>query len=268
MRARSLVLVLVSCSAVAMGSCGDDGGGDGLSDEEQTYADAWAATLADADEEDLQFTDEEAACLGDAIMAELGVEPFEEAGVEADEINRDGEDDDSPGEVLGAGVVSESQADAVLDAWSECADLSAALAGSLATEFDLDDDARECVAQGIEDQDLARNGYRASFTTDDDRPPDDVLQDLLAVVEDCGGTISAALTESIADAISADGTLTPEQATCVAQGVVDGLGPDRLLELSASGDFEDASPEVQAELGEALAAAAGACDVPPDALGG
>ena len=207
--------------------------------------------------------------MGEAVMAELGVEPFEEAGVEADEINEDGEDDDSPGEVLGSGVVSDSQADAVLDAWSQSADLSAALAGSLATEFDLDDDARECVAQGIDDQDLARDGYRASFTTDGDTPPADVLQDLLTVVEGCGGGAGAeeALTESIAESFAEDGTLTAEQATCLAQSVVDDLGTDRLLEVG-SGDFEDASPEMQAELGEALAAAAAVCDVPLNALGG
>ena len=274
MRVRSLLVVVVTCSAILGFACGDDGGGDdgyagGLSDEEQTYADAWAETLSDGDADDVQFSDEEATCLGEAVMAELGVEPFDEAGVEADEINRDGEEDDSPGEVLGAGVVSDSQADAILDAWTECADLAAALAGSLATEFDLDDEARECVAQGIEEEDLARDGYRVSFTSDDDTPPDDVLQELLAVVEGCGGTaVSDALTASIADALSADGTLTPAQATCLAQAVVEDLGADRLLALSGSGDFEDAPADVQAELGQALAGAAGVCDVPLDALGG
>ncbi len=124
------------------------------------------------------------------------------------------------------------------------------------------------MAQGIEDQDLARNGYQASFTTDEDTPPDDVLQELIALVEDCGGTaVTDALTESIAESLAADGTLTAEQATCVAQGVLDALGADRMLELSGSGDFDDASPEVQAELGEALAAAASVCDVPLNTLG-
>ena len=91
---------------------------------------------------------------------------------------------------------------------------------------------------GIEEQDLARNGYQASFTTDEDTPPDDVLQELIALVEDCGGTaVTDALTESIAESLAADGTLTAEQATCVAQGVLDALGADRMLELSGSGDF-------------------------------
>ena len=62
-RARSLLFIISSFSVVAVVSCGDDGS-DGLSDEEQTYADAWAATLADAEQEDPQFTAEEAACLG------------------------------------------------------------------------------------------------------------------------------------------------------------------------------------------------------------
>src|ERR671913_945666 len=116
MRSRLLSPVIL-CSVLALGACGSDGGEEGLDEDEQAYADAWSATLADGDEDDIQLTEGEADCMGDAVMAELGVEPFEEAGVEADEINQDGDDDDSPGEVLGDGVVSEDQANAVLDVW-------------------------------------------------------------------------------------------------------------------------------------------------------
>ena len=57
--------------------------------------------------------------------------------MEAEEINQDGEDDDSPGEVLGDGVVSEEQANVVLDVWEGCADLPACRRASVAAEFDL-----------------------------------------------------------------------------------------------------------------------------------
>ena len=32
------------------------------------------------------------------------------------------------------------------------------------------------MAEGLEEQDLVRMGYLASFTTDEDTPPDDVLE--------------------------------------------------------------------------------------------
>lgn len=269
MRIRTLIAVAV-CSGLAVAACGSDGGDEGLDDEEQAYADAWSETLADGDEEDIQLTDGEASCMGDAVMAELGVEPFEDAGVEVDEINEDGDDDDSPGEVLGDGVVSDEQANAVLDVWEGCADLPDALAGTVAAQFDLDADARACVADGLEQQDLVRKGYVASFTTDEDTPPDDVIQALTDLVEGCGGSTAteAQLVESIASSLAADGTLDDDDATCIAEQLVDDVGADRLMELTGSGDFEDAPPEVQAEIGTALSTAAGACDVPLAALGG
>jgi hypothetical protein len=264
-----LIAVLLAGCLFALGSCGDDDGDEGLSDEEQAYADAWAATLADGDQDDVRFSDEEAACMGDAVMAELGVEPFEEAGVEADEINADGEDDDSPGEVLGDGVVTDAQADAVLDVWDGCADLPAALTASIATEVDLDDEAQECVADGIEERGLAREGYTASFTTDEDEPPEEVLQELFALVDDCGSSAGTdALAESIAETLAADGSLTDEQAACIAREVVADVGRDRLLEVGGTGSFEEAPPEVQAEIGQAVSRAAGACDVPLSAFEG
>ena len=65
MRARSLLFIVAAFSAAAVTSCGSDDGGEGVSDEEQTYADAWAATLADGDQ-DTEFADDEAACMGEA----------------------------------------------------------------------------------------------------------------------------------------------------------------------------------------------------------
>jgi hypothetical protein len=269
MRSR-LLIPLVLASVLVLGACGSDGGEEGLDEDEQAYADAWSATLADGDEDDIQLTDGEADCMGDAVMAELGVEPFEEAGVEADEINQDGDDDDSPGEVLGDGVVSEDQANAVLDVWEGCADLPDAFAGSVATEFDLDDEGRACVTEGLEEQDLVRKGFLTSFTTDDDTPSDDVVEALIDLVGECGGSTATddQLVESIASSLSEDGSLDQDDATCIAEQVVDDIGADRLIELTGAGDFADAPPEVQAEIGAALSTAAGACGVPLDALGG
>lgn len=279
MRARSALAVLL-CTSFALVACGGDdgggsaGGGDGLSDAEQEYADAWAGTLEDGDETSVQVTSDEAACMGEAIMAELGLAPFEEAGVEAADINQDGDEDDSPGEVLGTGVVSEAQADAILDEWEDCADLAEAFAASLAVELELDDDAAQCVEEGLADGDLVRDGYRASFVTDEDEPPADVIQALLAVVDECtggsegGGSVSSALVTSIAEGLAAGSDLTDAEAECLAEGIIAEVGQERLLEVSADGSFENAPADVQAEIGQAVIVAAGDCDIPLADLGG
>ncbi len=273
LRGARLVLLVAACVLAAAcggdddaGSGGDGDGGGGLSAEEQELADAWSLTLQDEDD-GFAVGQDDADCMGAAIMLEVGVEPFEEADVTADDIGDD-EGQNSPGEVLGAGVISEAQADAVLDAWEECVDLAQMLAESASTEFDLDEDGVACFADGLGEGELARDVLRPSFTSDSDDPPEEALGSIVALLDSCGDGEGGLLVDSIAEELAADGSMCEDVAGCFAQAVYDDLGFDRLAELSASGDFEDADPEAQSEITGALIAAAGACDVPVSAFGG
>src|SRR5688500_18334551 len=147
MRARRCFTVL-SVLVLGLAACGDDGSdgaggsaGADLTSEEQEFADAWSLTLQD-EENGFGVPAADADCMGTAIMAELGTEPFDDAGVTPADIDSDGEDaDNSPGEVLGDGVISDAQADAILDVWDDdCASLPELLAESARNEFELDDD--------------------------------------------------------------------------------------------------------------------------------
>jgi hypothetical protein len=124
--ARSFAAVALLAGA----ACGGDDGG-----TQQAYADAWAATLTD-DDNGFSVTEDEAECMSTAMMDELGAELFEKAEVEPADIRGDS---DSPGEVLGAGVISDAQADAILDEWEGCADLASSLAEAAVGEFGLAD---------------------------------------------------------------------------------------------------------------------------------
>ena len=72
---------------------------------------------------------------------------------------------------------------------------------------------------------------------------------------------------AIAESLAADGSLTEEQAQCLAEGVVDEIGEDRMGELFATGAFDDLGAEAQDEVTGALLQAAAACDVPLSAFG-
>lgn len=276
MRARRLTASLLALTLLGAAACGDDGGDDELTTEEQAYADAWARSLTD-EEDGFSVSDEDADCMAAALMAEVGAGPFEEAGVEPADIG-DGEqgegDDDSPGELLGAGVITEAQADAILDVWEGCTDLGATLAAAAVGEFDLDEEAEACVADGLREDDLAREGLKPSFTSDDDEPPSEVLTAMVELIDECageadGGDGSSVIVDGIASSLAADGTLTEEQAQCVAQEMVDVIGLERLMELGAGGgDLETADPAVQQEVASAVLGAAEACDIPLSALGG
>lgn len=268
--AAALLVILVA-------ACGDDddsGSGGGLSEREQAYADAWATTLSDA-EDGFSVSADDADCMATEIMAELGVEPFVDAEVEPSDIGggEAGADDaDSPGELLGAGTISDEQADAILDGWEDCTDIAESLAEAAVGEFDLDDEGQECVADGLREDGLAREGLKPSFTSDNDDPPAAVLSALVELIDECSGGEgegNGVIIEGIADELAADGTLTQEQARCVAQEMVETIGLDRLIELGA-GDapLEEADPAVQQEVAGAILGAADACGVPLSQLGG
>lgn len=267
------VLALVLLGAAACGD-DDDGGGGGLSSAEQDYADAWAGTLSDddGDGEGFSFVADEAQCMGDALMAELGTGPFDEADIAADEIDTESDEDDSPGELLGAGVITDDQADAILESWDDCTDLNAAFVDLVAAESDLDDEARSCIEDGLAEDDLVHEGFKASLTSDDEDPPDEVITALVTLMGTCGGDESGQggpIVDSIATSLAADGRLDADQAQCMAQAMVDAIGLDRLIELGvAGGDLEEADPEVQQEMAGAVLGAAEACDVPLSELGG
>lgn len=258
------LLIGAACGGDGDESGGGGGGGEdaGLSADEQAFADAWASGLSD-DDDGFSASAGEGACMGEAIMAELGLDPFEEAGITPADVEDESE---SPGELLGAGVISDEQANSILDTWEDCVDLSTLFAESVVDDFDLDAEAVACVADGLDADDLARGVFLSSFVSDDPEPDADVIGRFLAVIDDCSTSDDGEggfLVDGIAESIQEDSDLTEAQARCVAQEMVEIIGLDRFIELGAQDlDFDDADPALQQEIAGAVLEAAGTCDVP------
>lgn len=271
-----MIAVLALLGAAACGGDDDEGGGGGggedvsLSSDEQAFADGWAETLTD-EEDGFTFTDVEAQCMGEAIMAEVGTEPFDEAEIEPGDLAAD-DSADSPGELLGDGAITDAQAEAILDTWDGCADLNSAFVDLLAVEAELDESAQECVEDGLEGEDLVREGFKASLTSEDSQPSEEVTTALVTLMGNCAGGEDGSgglIVDGIAEQLAQGGVLDEEQAQCVAQEMVDAIGVDRLVELGvAGGEFETADAEIQQEMAAAVLGAAEACDVPLSSLGG
>jgi hypothetical protein len=263
-----VVLALAACSDSDDGADADGGSDEGdLTSEEQEFADAWSTTLQD-EEDGFGVPAADADCMAAAIMAELGTGPFDDAEISPADIGEDAENN-SPGEVLGGGVISEDQAVVILDAWeADCVELAAILSESARGQFDLDDEGVACFADGLREGDLARNLLLTSFTSDTDDPDEESLGSVVGLLDSCGDGEGGAIVSSIAENLSADGSMTDEDAQCIAQAVVDDIGIDRLTELTAGGEFADAGVEAQQEITAALIAAAGTCGVPASAFGG
>lgn len=259
MRRSSRAAVLLALAALVVAACSDD---EGLSKEEQEYADVISADMTN-DEEGMDVTEEEADCMAEAVMGELGAEPFKENDVEP----KDLEGDETPGQLLGEGVVSDDQATTIADAWGECSDLPKALSASLTESMELEDEAAQCVEEGLGDGDIVRDYLKAFFTNESEPSPSDPgFAALLDLVTECtagedgsGGLI----VDGIAESLAASGAVSEEQAQCVAQSIVDEIGADVIMEAST-----DPTPELEAQMNQAVLTAAEGCGVTPEQLGG
>lgn len=263
---RTTAIALFALFAVAGAACGGDGEA-GLSKEEQAYADAFAEDLADSTD-GLGVSPKQGDCMGAAIMEELGTEPFEEAEVTP----KDLAGSDTPGQLLGEGTVSTEQAEAIYDAWGDCADLTAVFADSIAAEYEGDAAARTCLSEGLAEDDLMREFMVESFTSGEEPDPaTSPLKDLVTLITRCtasGDGSGGALVDSIAQSLAEGGTLTDDEAQCLAQSIVDTVGAEELLAGVADGDFSQATPEMQQAIVQSITGAAAACNVPLSKLGG
>lgn len=258
-RSSRTALLLALVALVSTAACSDD---EGLSKEEQEYADVIAADMID-DEDGMDVTEEEADCMAEAVMGELGTDPFEENDVEP----KDLEGDETPGQLLGEGTVSDDQASTIADAWGECSDLPKALTASLADSMQLEDDAAQCVEEGLGEGDIVSDYLKTFFTSESEPTPSDPeFKALLDLVTECtadedgsGGLV----VDGIAQSLAADGTLTEEQAQCMAQSIVDEIGADAILAASA-----DPSPELEAQMNQAVMTAAEGCGVSQEQMAG
>lgn len=266
LRRLALTLLALAAPAALLVACGDDDDG-GRSDAEQELVDAWVVNLTSSDEEgELAVSEDDAECMAAALVDGLGADVFDEHDVTADDI----EEGTSPGELFGDDVVSERDARAVLDEWEDCTDLDRLLAESTGGSLGLDDDGVACMAEALDDEDLAVQVLLASFTSASGEPPQDVLSRFTVLADECsvGEDGGGALADSIAESLTEDGSVTEEQAQCLAQHVIDEIGRDRLVEQSlGSGDFEDASPEFQQEIVGAMLSGASECGVPISSFG-
>jgi hypothetical protein len=253
-----MVAVLSACGSSGESDDDDasDAGSDGLSAEEQAFVDAWSASLQDSEEGFSVERPADADCMAEAMMAEVGIEPFEDAGVTPDDIGTDA----APGELLGDGVISDEQADAILMTWSEdCTDLAALMGDAAASEFGADAEGAQCLSEGLETEGLIVDLLRPSFTQESDEPDPTTQATFFELFDECG-----VLVVSLANGLSADGSMTEAQAMCVAQAVVDEVGAAPLIEMSD----DDASEADEQALNQAWLQAALSCGVDASSFGG
>jgi hypothetical protein len=263
MRTRPSPLAVLLVAAVLVAGCSS--GTAKLSTKEQAFADAFAKDLSDS--AGFGVSAAGGKCIGEAIMRELGTAPFDKAKVTPADLGGD----KSPGEQLGKGAVSAKQAKAISAAWRKCVDFPKEFARQASTSYNLDAKGTSCFEAKLRKSDVLDRYIQVSFTSNKVSDAQTVLQDVVKLVQGCStkGGQGGVLVDSIATSLGSDGTLTPVQARCMAQKIVDDVGADRLLELTKGGGGLSAEPPaVQSEFEASIVKAAGACDVPLSKLNG
>ena len=224
----ALVVVLATGLVAACSS-----GSSKLSSKEQQYADSFAKHLSDKTQS-FGVTTAQGHCIGDAIMHVLGTKPFDKAKVTPDQVNGG----KSPGELLGTGAVTQNQAAAIAKKWEGCVDLPKVLAAQLTPQFKLTDTSKACFQTALSKNGVSDRYLEVSFTGSGVKDSAGVLSEIFGLVQTCTADAShqgGYFVDSMSSSLGADGKLTPTQARCVAQHVVDAIGIAKLAEVSVGG---------------------------------
>jgi hypothetical protein len=262
-RALAVALAVVVAAGVALVVAGR-GGDDGLSQEEQRYADAFARNLSDGDDA-LSFDPEAGQCVGDAIMRELTARPFHEAKVTPADLGGG----KLPGELLGAGRVSDVQADAIATAWNRCISLVDVFAGQTSRQFGLTDDDVRCFKRELRKGKVLDRYLHLMFTSSDPDDVEDVQREIVVDAQRCASVRGDGgyIVNAVAALFTQDGKVPEQAARCLGQHIVDAVGADELVSLSAGGRLSDAPEPVQRRFADAIVGAAAACGVVVQSLG-
>jgi len=185
---RRTAVVMCMLGALVLGACGDDDDDDGgsagdVSEEEQPYVDAMAASFQEGEEGGLVMSEEQAECIAPRWMDTIGLERLQEAGVEPADI---GDDEDDELTSLG---LSEEEGGELYDAFGECdVDVQGLFIDSLAEDSDLSEEDRDCLAQNFDD-DLLRRVMVASLTEGEEalQQDDELMSEVFAVFSECPG---------------------------------------------------------------------------------
>jgi hypothetical protein len=143
---RHLVLP-VTLLTFAVG-CGDDGegGGGGLTAEEQAYVDE--ALEGFDPEEEAPLTEDDARCVATSMVEGVGVERLEEVGLTPESFSSD--------EDLPDGLAVED-AQTIVDGMKGCIDLQELMLAGIAEDASLSEETQECLAEHFDDDLVERS---------------------------------------------------------------------------------------------------------------
>ncbi|MDZ4825360.1 MAG: hypothetical protein SGJ13_02725 [Actinomycetota bacterium] len=178
----------------------DDESGDEFLDDE-AYTDVLMQSFVDSEEGGFSAPEDEAQCTAERIVAEIGAERMQEAGITEEVLAAAG----TPPSDL-----TEAEAGEVADAMIECIDLADGLAESFGEEFMAED--RECVANAMIDAGILRPVLVIDIMGGDDAaPPPELAGAMADVTLECVDFGALLVTQFEAGGVE----ITPEQAACL-----------------------------------------------------
>src|SRR3546814_18695247 len=99
-------------------------------------------------------------------------------------------------------------------------------AEGMGEEMDIDDEAKACLAKGVNEEGMALEGLRPPFTSESSDPSHEVLPAINAPVQACAGSAGGGpMVASLARSLAHDGSITPANRAPAEQGKsVEGRG--------------------------------------------
>lgn len=175
-RTRLVAAVAAAAMALTLGACSDDDDGSkSASDAEKPYVEAVTASLLA--EEDQPFDESEAECIATVMVTTIGVERFEEAGVEPADLEDPSFDLSSD-----AGLEpTDEDAEALGSGLTDCIDVVDLFIEGMSQEADIPEDLKECVRDNIDEEELS-NALAETISGDES---DEDLSFFMDLMEAC-----------------------------------------------------------------------------------
>jgi hypothetical protein len=235
-----------------------------LTVEEQRYADAFARNFSDGDDA-LSFDAEAGRCVGEAIVRELTARPFHEAKVTPADLGRG----KLPGQLLGEGRVTDAQAAVIAREWNRCISLVDVFAEQTSRQFGLSERDVRCFKQELRRGKVLDSYVRLMFTSADPAGVQEVQRRIVVDAQTCASKSGDGgyIVNAVAALFTQDGKVSEEAARCLGQHIVDTVGADKLVALSAGERLADAPRDVQEQFAQAIVDATTACGVDVQSLG-
>lgn len=176
-----LALAAFAASTLFAGCSSDGGGGADVSEAEKPYVDAMAEGMASAEDEELSLTEDQERCISARFVDVIGVERFEQAGIEPADLRTDEEALEFTEIDL-----SEDEGNRLYDSFGACdVDLRQVMLDAMAADEEITPEMQACMEGAFTEENLRKLMVTSMVKGEDAAEDDPALAGFMGTIMGC-----------------------------------------------------------------------------------